>query len=454
MQTPAPFDYERATSVDGAIASLGRLGGEARIIAGGHSLLPMMKLRLATPAHLIDINDLERARPTSARRAASWRSARSPATSTCSSPSCSPSASRSFRDAEQVIADPVVRNRGTIGGSLCQADAAEDLSAVCAALKAQVVIRGAGGDADRRHGRVPPRAVDDRGRRRRDGDRGPAAAARRAPAARTRRSSGAPATGRSRPRRRRCGWTATRSPTPASALSAVGPVTIELTRAEELLRGATPSDELFAQAAEIAAGGLRADRRHARPGRLQAPPRGRAHQTCPAPRDGARAPAGGLNDAGDHHDQRRGGLARRRAAHAARALHPRHGGPDRHALGLRHVELRRLRRADGRQAAQVVHDAGRDVRGPRDPHRRVARGRRRARPGPAGLPRAARAAVRVLHAGDADDGRALLDENPDPTEQEIRTAISGAICRCTGYKNIVAAVRWAAEHEAATRQEA
>jgi len=51
--------------------------------------------------------------------------------------------------------------------------------------------------------------------------------------------------------------------------------------------------------------------------------------------------------------------------------------------------------------------------------------------------------------------RALLDENPDPTEQEIRTAISGAICRCTGYKNIVAAIRWAAEHQAATtRREA
>jgi carbon-monoxide dehydrogenase small subunit len=43
--------------------------------------------------------------------------------------------------------------------------------------------------------------------------------------------------------------------------------------------------------------------------------------------------------------------------------------------------------------------------------------------------------------------RALLDENPDPTEHEIRTAISGGICRCTGYKNIVAAARWAAEHE-------
>ena len=45
--------------------------------------------------------------------------------------------------------------------------------------------------------------------------------------------------------------------------------------------------------------------------------------------------------------------------------------------------------------------------------------------------------------------RALLDENPDPSEAEIRTAISGAICRCTGYANIVRAVRWAAEHEGA-----
>jgi carbon-monoxide dehydrogenase small subunit len=49
--------------------------------------------------------------------------------------------------------------------------------------------------------------------------------------------------------------------------------------------------------------------------------------------------------------------------------------------------------------------------------------------------------------------RALLNENPDPTDEEIRTAISGSLCRCTGYKNIVAAVRWAAEHEASLKQE-
>ena len=65
--------------------------------------------------------------------------------------------------------------------------------------------------------------------------------------------------------------------------------------------------------------------------------------------------------------------------------------------------------------------------------------------------------MHALHCGFCTPGmlmttRALLDENPDPSEHEIRTAISGAICRCTGYKNIVSAVRWAAEHEAANRQ--
>ena len=66
--------------------------------------------------------------------------------------------------------------------------------------------------------------------------------------------------------------------------------------------------------------------------------------------------------------------------------------------------------------------------------------------------------MHALHCGFCTPGmlmttRALLNENPDPSEEEIRMAISGQICRCTGYKNIVAAVRWAAEHPSATRQE-
>ena len=60
MQVPAPFEYERATSVDHAIGLLERLGSSSRLIAGGHSLLPMMKLRLVNLEYLIDINDLHR----------------------------------------------------------------------------------------------------------------------------------------------------------------------------------------------------------------------------------------------------------------------------------------------------------------------------------------------------------------------------------------------------------
>src|ERR671919_1362588 len=58
VQTPPPFGYERATSVEHAVALLEQLGPEARLVAGGHSLLPMMKLRLARPEHLVDVNGL------------------------------------------------------------------------------------------------------------------------------------------------------------------------------------------------------------------------------------------------------------------------------------------------------------------------------------------------------------------------------------------------------------
>ena len=145
MQTPAAFEYERATSLEGAIASLQRHGSGARIIAGGHSLLPMMKLRLANPEHLIDINDLAelsyiREEGGEIRIGALTRH------KDLLSSDLLAEHLPVFRDAENVIADPVVRNRGTIGGSLCQADAAEDLSAVCTAVKAKTVIRGNDGE--------------------------------------------------------------------------------------------------------------------------------------------------------------------------------------------------------------------------------------------------------------------------------------------------------------------
>jgi carbon-monoxide dehydrogenase medium subunit len=146
VQVPAPFEYERATSVEQAIGLLSRLGSTARLVAGGHSLLPMMKLRLANFEYLIDINDLHRelgyirVEPTQVRIGAMTRH-RELLESTKLRETFP-----IFHDAERVIADPLVRNRGTIGGSLCQADPSEDLSAVCTTLDASCVIRGRQGE--------------------------------------------------------------------------------------------------------------------------------------------------------------------------------------------------------------------------------------------------------------------------------------------------------------------
>ena len=250
MQTPAPFEYERATSVDGAIAALERLGPEARIIAGGHSLLPMMKLRLANPEHLIDINDLAelsyiREHDGELRIGALTRhvdllksellAERFPL----------------FRDAEHTIADPVVRNRGTLGGSLCQADAAEDLSAVCSALKADVVIRGGDGERvvsmDDFHVGPYTTAVG-------EGELLTEVRLRLRPGA---------GSAHEKVERRAGDWAIAAASAAVwleggtiadvgIALSAVGLTTIHLTRAEELLRGKRASQELFAQAGAIA----------------------------------------------------------------------------------------------------------------------------------------------------------------------------------------------------------
>ena len=146
MQVPAPFEYERVSSVDQAIGLLDRLGDSARLVAGGHSLLPMMKLRLANFEYLIDINDLHEelgyitVEPTEVRVGAMTRHRELLESAALAT------AFPIFRDAERVIADPVVRNRGTLGGSLCQADPSEDLSAVCTTLGASCVIRGRDGE--------------------------------------------------------------------------------------------------------------------------------------------------------------------------------------------------------------------------------------------------------------------------------------------------------------------
>ena len=146
MQVPAPFEYERATSVEDALARLARLGSDARVIAGGHSLLPMMKLRLATPEHLVDINDLHDELGYVRQEDGELRIGALTRHRELLESELLGELSPIFHDAERVIADPLVRNRGTIGGGLCQADPSEDLSAVCTAVQAQAVIRGGAGE--------------------------------------------------------------------------------------------------------------------------------------------------------------------------------------------------------------------------------------------------------------------------------------------------------------------
>ena len=250
MQTPGPIQYERATSVQNAIELLEKYGPETRILAGGHSLLPMMKLRLANPERLIDINDLDelsyiREVEGEVRIGAMTRHRELLESELLA---------RQFPlfiDAEEMIADPPVRNRGTIGGSLAQADAAEDLSAVCSALKASVVIVGSDGERvvsmDDFHVGPFMTAIQD----------GQILTEIRLPLGR--------GTSAHEKVERRAGdfaivavsaalWLEGGSIADAGvALSAAGATTIHATRSEELLRGKEPSEELFAEAGGLAA---------------------------------------------------------------------------------------------------------------------------------------------------------------------------------------------------------
>jgi len=143
MQVPAHVEYERAVSVEHALSLLGR--PETRVVAGGHSLIPMMKLRLAQPELLVDINGLAEL----AFIAKDGDQLRIGALARHADLLDSKVAGQHFpifHDAERVVADPIVRLWGTVGGSLCQADPSEDLSAAFAAARATAVIKTPDGE--------------------------------------------------------------------------------------------------------------------------------------------------------------------------------------------------------------------------------------------------------------------------------------------------------------------
>ena len=142
---PAAFDYERAESADHAVALLTEHGDEAKLIAGGHSLLPLMKLRLAQPSMLIDIGrltDLSYVRDQGDHLAIGaltrHRDLETSSLLQAEAPLMAHVAGQ--------VGDPQVRHRGTIGGSIAHADPASDLPAVVLALGGDMVIRGADGE--------------------------------------------------------------------------------------------------------------------------------------------------------------------------------------------------------------------------------------------------------------------------------------------------------------------
>src|SRR6266581_1100646 len=141
MQVPSHVEYERAGSVEHALALLGR--PDHRVLAGGHSLIPMMKLRLAQPGVLVDINglaELAYIRRDGGRLRIGALARHADLLDSAVAGELFPI----FHDAERVVADPIVRLWGTVGGSLCQADPSEDLSAAFAAAHATAVIGAVG----------------------------------------------------------------------------------------------------------------------------------------------------------------------------------------------------------------------------------------------------------------------------------------------------------------------
>jgi carbon-monoxide dehydrogenase medium subunit len=141
---PATFDYVRPATVEDAVAALAEAGEDAKVLAGGHSLLPVLRLRLAAPTLLVDLGDLAALRGVRADGQTLVIGAMTTHAEVVSSPQVA-TAAPLLAQAAATVGDRQVRHRGTLGGSLAHADPAGDLPTVAVALDAELVLAGPGG---------------------------------------------------------------------------------------------------------------------------------------------------------------------------------------------------------------------------------------------------------------------------------------------------------------------
>jgi carbon-monoxide dehydrogenase medium subunit len=141
---PAAFDYHRPASLDDALKILAQHGDEARVVAGGHSLIPMMKLRLAQPGHLVDLQDIAALKGIQDTGAAIEIGAMTTQREVIQSAALAAAIPLLKETAEQ-IADPQVRYCGTLGGNVANGDPGNDMPAIMMALDAVYLVKGTGG---------------------------------------------------------------------------------------------------------------------------------------------------------------------------------------------------------------------------------------------------------------------------------------------------------------------
>jgi carbon-monoxide dehydrogenase medium subunit len=144
---PAKFDYVRPGSLDEAVRALADGGDDAKVIAGGQSLLPLLRLRLAYPELLVDVGSLGELRGVTDAGDALVIGARTTHHQLVHDPLIAEHCGL-LAQAASTVADPAVRHRGTLGGSLAHADPAGDLPAVALALEATLIARGPGGERE------------------------------------------------------------------------------------------------------------------------------------------------------------------------------------------------------------------------------------------------------------------------------------------------------------------